>query len=200
VSLVADSYDYYGFVRAMIAEQELVKRCNVQLVIRPDSVTKEHGTPEDLVLWTLNELAKAGTKETSTGHKLTCYKVLWGDGIDAEGVTRIVIKAVANGFAAQNLVFGMGGGLLQKVNRDTMRFAIKCSAQMRDGQWIDVQKNPLDASKKSKAGRLALHRHPNGDLETINEKMSNSNHNVLTKVFENGIITRSYLWNEIEGR
>jgi len=31
------------------------------------------------------------------------------------------------GFAVDNIAFGMGGGLLQKVDRDTMRFAMKAT-------------------------------------------------------------------------
>ncbi len=39
-----------------------------------------------------------------------------------------ILKAVMDaGYAAQNVAFGMGGGLLQKVNRDTMSFATKLS-------------------------------------------------------------------------
>jgi nicotinic acid phosphoribosyltransferase len=57
--------------------------------------------------------------------------------------------------AAHNTAYGMGGGLLQKVDRDTERFAMKCSAQERDGQCVKVQKNPLD---KSKASLLAVYR------------------------------------------
>jgi nicotinamide phosphoribosyltransferase len=51
----------------------------------------------------------------------------------------------------------MGGGLLQKVNRDTQRFAFKASAVKRAGdQWHDVQKAPLGGKKPSKKGRLKL--------------------------------------------
>ena len=53
-------------------------------------------------------------------------------------------------------MFGCGGGLLQKLNRDTQRFAFKCSAQRRNGVWYDIYKKPLDASKASKRGILKL--------------------------------------------
>jgi nicotinamide phosphoribosyltransferase len=52
----------------------------------------------------------------------------------------------------------MGGGLLQQVNRDTLRFAMKANA-MRDGDgiWRDVAKTPAtDPTKASKAGRQAV--------------------------------------------
>jgi len=59
----------------------------------------------------------------------------------------------------------MGGGLLQKVNRDTQRFVFKCSAnKTSDGIWHDVYKNPIDArkgeeTKISKKGKLKLIKH-----------------------------------------
>jgi nicotinamide phosphoribosyltransferase len=71
-------------------------------------------------------------------------------------IIEIASAVVDNGFAAHNMVFGMGGGLLQKVDRDTERFAMKSSAQERDGQWVNVQKNPLDRAKASLAGRLQV--------------------------------------------
>ena len=106
-------------------------------MIRPDSPTPLHPAPAALVAWTL---------ENSPNN------VLWGDGIGPEGIKDIVLAQPVE--QRKRLIFGMGGGLLQKVNRDTLRFALKCSAVERDGQWQNVQKNPLDQTKKSKAGRV----------------------------------------------
>jgi nicotinamide phosphoribosyltransferase len=79
---------------------------------------------------------------------------------------------MAMGWSADNIAFGMGGALLQIVDRDTQRFAMKCSAMSRtvrveDGdygsgwktEWFDVVKDPItDPGKKSKAGRVTLWR------------------------------------------
>jgi nicotinic acid phosphoribosyltransferase len=48
---------------------------------------------------------------------------------------KAILKAVKEaGYAAQNVGFGMGGGLLQKLNRDTMSFATKlCHITYADG-------------------------------------------------------------------
>jgi nicotinamide phosphoribosyltransferase len=68
---------------------------------------------------------------------------------------------------------GMGGGLLQKVNRDTMKYAMKANAIEIDGKWIDVYKDPItDQGKRSKRGRLALIEYtdshgPTGRFDTI---------------------------------
>ena len=56
--------------------------------------------------------------------------------------------------SAENIVFGMGGGLLQKCDRDTQKFAMKCSAIRVNGEWRDVYKEA--PGKASKRGRLAL--------------------------------------------
>jgi len=82
--------------------------------------------------------------------------MLWGDGIDYEGIRNILFALCNAKWASNNIVFGMGGGLLQKINRDTQRFAFKSCAQKRDGVWHDVFKQPLDSSKKSNKGRLKL--------------------------------------------
>ena len=70
---------------------------------------------------------------------------------------------MAMGWSADNIAFGMGGALLQQVDRDTQKFAMKCSSMRMlrwphfDQQWFDVQKDPAtDPGKKSKAGRVTL--------------------------------------------
>jgi len=48
--------------------------------------------------------------------------VIQGDGINKDTVRSILAAALDAGYSAQCVAFGMGGGLLQKVNRDTMGF------------------------------------------------------------------------------
>lgn len=58
----------------------------------------------------------------------------------------------------QAVAFGMGGGLLQKINRDTMSFATKLShVTYADGTQADIMKSPTgDASKISYPGVALL--------------------------------------------
>ena len=88
----------------------------------------------------------------------TNYKDLHdiADKLDMDGIESILETMFRHGWAAQNIVFGMGGHLLQQMNRDTQRNAFKSSWQQRDGIGYDIKKNPLDKSKVSKSGRLAL--------------------------------------------
>lgn len=57
----------------------------------------------------------------------------------------------------QAVAFGMGGGLLQKVNRDTLSFATKLSHVVyADGTPADIMKNPVsDAAKISFPGNTS---------------------------------------------
>jgi hypothetical protein len=59
---------------------------------------------------------------------------------------------VDNKFSIDNIAFGMGGGLLQKVDRDTLGWAMKCSAARVNGVWRDVWKDPVGGGKTSKRG------------------------------------------------
>lgn len=78
---------------------------------------------------------------------------------------------------------------MQKINRDTQRFAFKCSAQKKNtGQWIDIYKKPKDISKMSKKGRLALVKEEDGKYKTyeLSEFKKLGSNNELLLVFKNG--------------
>jgi nicotinamide phosphoribosyltransferase len=200
LSVVADSYDIYRFVEKYVGEtfkDRILARDGV-FVIRPDSITPDHPTPESEMVWIMESLwAKIGGTVNSKGFKVINpkVKVLWGDGIDLEGITKILRNVVAAKFSVENIAcFGMGGGLLQKVNRDTQRFAFKSSAQCRDGVWHDVFKSPKDQSKASKRGRLKLVK-INGGYKTVNE--NDEGEDELVTVFENGTLLKDYTFDEI---
>ena len=90
----------------------------------------------------------------------------------------------------------MGGGLLQKINRDTQRFAFKCSArQTSDEVWHDVAKRPLDTSKTSKAGRLKLVVGGDNAYHTVPE--FGAGKNLLIPVFEDGRLLNEFTFDQI---
>ena len=202
LSVVADSYDIYGFVDALgtVFRDAILARDGV-FVVRPDSTTAQHPTPALLTTEILQRLWHYfGGTTTSKGFKVLDghVRVLWGDGIDPHGIEKIVNRAQAAGFSPENLVFGMGGGLLQKCNRDTERFAFKASAMKRSGGWHDVQKQPLDATKASKKGRLALIKDIKGNFVT---SMNDGCHtDYLQTVFENGETRNTQTFAEIRER
>jgi len=77
-----------------------------------------------------------GADTNKKGYKvLKGVGVIQGDGIDVKVVSEILDRALTEKYSAQNIAFGMGAGLLQKVNRDTMSFATKLSyIQYKDGK------------------------------------------------------------------
>jgi len=197
LSIVADSYDVYNFTAKIIGTtfKDIIQKRKGKVVVRPDS-----GEPTSTTLALLGILGdKFGFKNNSKGFKeLPPYiGLLWGDGIDYYGIRDILHAMKDAGWASNNIVFGMGGGLLQKINRDTQRFAFKCSAQQRQGHWVDIYKKPLDVSKASKKGRLGLYTNERGELFTGPEgKTESHSGNMLQPVFEDGVILKEYTFNE----
>jgi len=199
LSLVIDSYDYRNFILNVASSQSdsILARDGVT-VFRPDS-----GDPDSVTIDVLNSLEEVfGTTINDKGFKVLNPKVgmLWGDGIDYQGIRGILYTMKSQGWAASNIVFGCGGGLLQKMNRDTQRFAFKCSAQKRDGEWIDIFKKPLDMSKASKKGRLKLIR--DGEKEDgkfITVAHDEPGEDYLQTVFKNGSLIRDMTFNQCRG-
>ncbi|SEK40606.1 nicotinamide phosphoribosyltransferase [Methanobrevibacter gottschalkii] len=189
LSMVIDSYDYKNFLtEAGKSDSQLNKAINDflavegnKVVFRPDS-----GEPVSTTIDCLNILEKGfGSYLTDKGYKVFDSNIglLWGDGLDYHKIRDILFAMKSNGWAAENIIFGMGGGLHTSVNRDTQRNAFKCSAQLRDGKWFDIYKNPLDSSKKSKTGRFKLI-NENNSFKTIS--IDGYGENYLRTVFKNG--------------
>lgn len=217
LSVVADSFNIYHFVNTVTIgkyKERLLERDGV-FVIRPDSVTTKDPNPEQLVRWILKTVDfNMGSTVNSKGYKVLNPKVriLWGDGIDRDGIEKILSMAMKAGYSAENLVFGMGGGLLQKVNRDTQRFAFKCSAQERNSEWVDIYKDPVDSTKRSKKGRLKLCRSYNDGsfytlpigAEWVHGPWPNvggdSSEDILKTVFHNGTLLTQYSFDEVRER
>jgi nicotinamide phosphoribosyltransferase len=198
LSVVADSYDIYRFVDTIgtTYKDRILERDGV-FVVRPDSITPEHKTPQALTVNLVRRLdAHFGSTPNTKGYKVLNPKVriLWGDGIDPLGIDLILHELECAGYSAENMVFGMGGGLLQKdINRDTQRFAFKCAAAKRENEWVDVFKKPLDESKASKKGRLKLVR--NGELKTV--PIIHGGDDVMQTVFLNGEVVKTYTMDEV---
>lgn len=157
VATVSDSYDIFNCCANIwggVLKDEVLAR-NGTLVVRPDS-----GDPPIVVVQVLDILGeKFGFEVNTKGYKVLNPKVrvIQGDGIDFAMLDKILSAMKVAGWSADNIAFGSGGGLLQKLNRDTQRFAFKCSSATIGDEERDVYKQPVtDNGKKSKAGRLKL--------------------------------------------
>ena len=79
--------------------------------------------------------AAYGSDVNAKGFKLLRHvRVIQGDGITRESIDSILNALVDHGYSADNVAFGQGGALLQIVNRDSLRFAMKASAVQIDGR------------------------------------------------------------------
>lgn len=188
VACVSDSYDLFNACEHLWGEklkQEIIDSGAV-IVIRPDS-----GNPPEVVLKTAHILAeKFGTTTNSKGFRvLNNVRIIQGDGINEHSIKEILDTLLGAGFSATNIAFGMGGQLLQGLNRDTLKFAMKCSHIFIGDKSVDVFKDPVtDHGKKSKAGRLDLVKWMNGNWQTIGlpDNRNASEFSAMRTVYENG--------------
>ena len=206
VSIVLDSYNFFDAVENIIGHELKDKILNREgtVTIRPDS-----GDAITNILFALESLEKNfGATKNSKGYKvINKVRILQGDGINEDVAWDIYKSLKENGYSAENVVLGCGGSLLQgnsssSINRDTHKFAMKCSCVKIKDEIIDVYKNPItDRGKVSKKGRLDLIKTKDGQYETvsISNLPENTYHkdSVLNLVFENGEIIKEYTLDEV---
>lgn len=202
-AVVSDSYDIFNAVENIWIKGGLiakVKEAGATIVIRPDSGDPTR-VPVQIIEMLCNEY---GFTMNSKGYKVLPpeVRVIQGDGITPRTLQTILENLLLNGYSASNVAFGMGGGLLQMVNRDTFQFAMKASAAKVDGKWIDVYKQPkTDSGKNSKRGRITLVRDCNKDeFKTMSLDDLEGNHSVgetqyvdvMVTVYDNGPVESAY--------
>lgn len=201
VAVVSDSYDLDAAVRGIwggTLKDKVLSRKGT-LVVRPDS-----GDPIETPLRTVQSLWEAfGGTVNGKGYKVLDphVRVIQGDGMTLQSIEKLVDRMVAEGFAIDNIAFGMGGGLLQRINRDTMRFALKADAlKDADGNWRDVAKKPAtDPGKASKAGRQAAILE-NGKLTAARLDDIDPAKDLLKPVWRNGELLIRHSFDEVRAR
>ena len=200
-SIVSDSYDYDNAVENIwgielydyVNDRLKAKPVESLLVIRPDS-----GEPVDNVIWTLETLGKKfGICINPKGYKSLPdgLAVIQGDGIDPKSLGFIVDTMVDQGWTLDSIAFGSGGGLLQKVNRDTQRFAMKASSVTIYGEeWVCSKAPKGDLSKASKAGKMKLVK-KNIGFVTVPEE--DDGEDIMQTVFKDGYLTNEYSFEDV---
>lgn len=202
VAGVSDTNNIFHACRMYGTElKELIMSRDGTFVVRPDS-----GHPPTIVCKVLEILCE-GYKDELTyvgknkGYKLlpSQIRVIQGDGIDLEMLREILEAIEAMGFSADNLAFGSGGGLLQKVDRDSLKMAFKASSFVIDGKRRDERKDPItDPGKRSKLGRFKVVVGDDGKLVTVDE--NDPREDQLQLVYENGVVLVSPEWDEVKER
>jgi len=196
---VVDSYDAHHAVSEIFGGKlrDKVLQRNGTVVLRPDS-----GDPCVVIEDIFNALAeKFGFDTNQKGWRVLNPKVrvIQGDGVNYQNILRINSHLTRAGWSMDNWGYGMGGALLQQQNRDTMRFAIKCSAVRSGGEWFDVYKTTTaDPGKASIGGRFDLLMHGKEDFRVAQHGWKNNEAgNLLHTVFEDGRILKSYTLEEV---
>jgi nicotinamide phosphoribosyltransferase len=201
IAVVSDSYDIYESTKRWATElRQRVIDSGSCIVIRPDS-----GKPSEVVLKVLEvlgeHLPEGDVTVNDKGYKVLpdFFRVIQGDGINYDSIKEILDTITSAGWSADNLAFGMGGALLQQINRDSLKFAMKASAAQINGEWVDVFKDPItDKGKISKKGRLMLYGNKESGFFTGQaDDPSIQDKPVLTTVFKNGKLIKEYTFNEV---
>jgi nicotinamide phosphoribosyltransferase len=190
IACVCDSYDLWNAVGNIVGTQlkDKIIKSGATLVVRPDS-----GNPPEIVLKTAQLLdEKFGHTINKKGYKvLNTVRIIQGDGINENSIRDILENLVSHGYSATNIAFGMGGGRIQEMTRDTLKFAYKLSWAEIDGVGRDIKKDPItDPGKASKAGRLDLVSEYPGKFQTIKlpDNRTGRSHTVMRTVYDHGKI------------
>ncbi|GAA5032263.1 nicotinate phosphoribosyltransferase [Marivirga lumbricoides] len=205
VACVSDSYDIFRACKEYWGTEfkdRILERSGM-LVIRPDS-----GDPVQTLLKVFEILFQQfGFTQNEKGYKVLPpqVRVIQGDGVNYEAIQEIYTALKQQKISAENLVLGMGGALLQKLDRDTQKYALKCSYAEINGKPVLVQKRPkelnskgelIESFKTSKAGKLKLVQ-LNNSYQTVSPNEYPQISDELITVFENGKILKEYSFEEI---
>jgi nicotinamide phosphoribosyltransferase len=195
--LLTDTYDHENAVKNILGGElkEEIEKFPGLVGARPDSGDVVQVT-SDTTEWLMESF---GYTTNSKGYKILpdFIRVVQGDGVRRDSLPKVFIELERRGLAADNAVFGMGGGLLQHCNRDTMEFGMKANAAKVNGQWRDTAKSPTgDKMKVSKAGRLAL-QYVDGDYKTVRRDSIPEEENQLIPIFRNGQLLKKWDFSEL---
>lgn len=198
VACVSDSYNIYEACRNGWGGDKLrpiIENMGGTLVVRPDS-----GDPLSVPLECIEILMeKFGHKVNTKGYRVLpdCVRVIQGDGLTVDNIQEILRRMEVAKLSASNIAFGMGGGLLQDLSRETFKFAQKCSAAERNGnEWYDVSKDPIgDKGKTSLTGRVTLVQDiVTKEFRTVSttSEIKPNEVNVMRTIYHNGVIESEF--------
>lgn len=206
VAVVSDSYDVFDACETIWGGtlRDRVLARDGCVVVRLDSgdplAVLAAGHPN--VLGILAD--RFGYTVNAKGYKVLDphIRLIQSDGVDFEMLDSILYAMQKAGFSADNIVFGSGGALLQKLNRDTLKFAFKCASATVDGRQRDVFKNPVtDHGKRSKSGRMKLiqcgERHGPA-YRTV--RLDEPGEDQMVEVFRDGTLVRDWSFSEVRER
>ena len=195
--VLTDTYDHENCVKNILGGElkEMIQNFPGLVGARPDSGDIVQVT-SDTTEWLMDAF---GYEVNSKGFKVLppFIRVVQGDGVNMHSLKEVFLEMERRGLSAENAVFGMGGGLLQHVDRDTNNFGMKANAVRVNGEWRDIAKTPTTSDMKvSKAGRLALIIE-DGQCRTVPRASVSPEQNLLRPVFRNGKLLKKWDFSEL---
>jgi nicotinamide phosphoribosyltransferase len=218
LSIVSDTFDLWKLITEYLpANKEAIMARDGKLVIRPDS-----GDPVDIICGLPKAIENGwdGPEERGVIELLwdifggtvneQGFKVLdphigaiYGDSITLDRQIQIYERLAAKGFAATNIVLGVGSFTYQMNTRDTLGFAAK-------GAWFevdengtkvgyDIYKDPVtdDGTKKSLKGLICV----TEDHEILTQcTWEQESQGILQTIYENGQFHNQITLTEVRER
>jgi nicotinamide phosphoribosyltransferase len=199
LSIPPDAYDLHNAIDVIIGQnlRQKILASGGRLVVRPDS-----GDPVSEVMFAIRSLAnRFGYTTNKKGYAVLhpSVRIIQGDGVNETSIHSIMEALKLNGFSIENVAFGMGGGLLQSVTRDTLGYAQKANAVSSGHEgWIGINKAPVTSRQKvSKKGVQMVVEDDNGRILTVPEGTYDPSRNLLQPLWEEGKLLRKQSFAEV---
>lgn len=223
VSIVSDTWDYWNVINEYLPKlKETILARDGRVIIRPDS-----GDPVKIICGTvyddLKDLTAEECAEIPEYEIKGTYEILWdifggtineagfkvldphigmiyGDSITLERQKEIYKRLEAKGFAATNLVLGVGSFSYQFRSRDSLGFAMKATWCQINGTPHEIFKDPKTDSgmKKSLKGLITVYADSNGIPYAVDQVTpTEEEKGMLHTVFENGELIHDFTLEEI---
>lgn len=212
-SMVSDTYDYWNMVENIIpACKDEIMAHNGKLLIRPDS-----GDMVDISVRTIEKLWETfGGTVNAKGYKELDPHIglIYGDGCTLDKVAEVYDILQQRGFAANNVVFGVGAfcfhalpGFKDRViiTRDTFGMAMKATFGEFGDKKLFIYKDPKTDKgnlKKSHKGCCMVSQNADGSFTCVDEfdHWIENGFTELETVFKDGLIMRAETFMDIRRR
>jgi nicotinamide phosphoribosyltransferase len=218
LSIVSDTFDLWTLITKYLpANKDAIMARDGKLVIRPDS-----GDPVDIICGYNTDGAFYSEIETGRPAYKGVIELLWdifggtvnaqgykvldphigaiyGDSITLDRQVQIYERLAAKGFAATNIVLGVGSYTYQYNTRDTFGFAAKGAWFENNGKGIDIYKDPItdDGTKKSLKGLIMVDENLNVHTQCTKEQEATG---LLHTIYEDGKFYNQTTLTEIRKR
>lgn len=227
VSIVSDTWDFWKVMTEYLPKlKEDILARDGRLVIRPDSGDPVHIIAgykhEDFETW--QEQTEVQNRMSSTAEWVGAYQVLWdifggtvnekgykelnpkvgiiyGDSITLERQKEIYKRLEERGFAATNLVLGVGSYTYQYKSRDSLGFAMKATWCQVGDEEREIFKDPKtdNGTKKSLKGLIAVHEEYGKYVAEDKVSKEDEKLGCLNTVYKDGKLVKDWTLSEIRG-